>query len=177
MTFEQLYDIIQMPAEVEEGTWKRDDDTIVNEDGVQAYYVDGNEFPVTEEREAAEKTDCPVYREDGKLYYAFENDRRVLGRKDGKEMISFWVNLHPEEDNGAEMDVEKVAEQPDGSVLVWYGFYAEEPPSGILRASLRVDITQGEKSYPLEVPFSLTKSEPGAQRGMCRRATVGSATT
>lgn len=47
-------------------------------------------------------------------------------------------------------------------MLVWYGFYAEEPRLDILQVSLRVDITQDEKSYPLEVPFFLTKSE--AQR-------------
>lgn len=157
---EDVYDILQMPAEVDEGTWKWDDDTIVNQDGTQAYYVDGKEVPVPEGRETAEKADCPVYREDGKLYYTFENERRILGRKDGKEMIGFWVDLLLEEDSGTEMGVDNVTEQPDGSVLVWYSFYSEKPRSDILRVSLRVDITQDAKSYPLEVPFSLTKSEP-----------------
>lgn len=155
------------PTEVEQGTQESNfiegGMKIVNENGVQAYYVAGKEIPIPEGREAAMAEDCLIFREDGRLYYTNQEEMRV-SRKDEKEILGFEAILQPNaagdaaealfEDGGAMAEV-----QSDGSVLVWCDGYAEETLLDQLDLNLRIILQAGDDTRTLDIPFTLAKSE------------------
>ena len=151
-----------VPVELPEGTQATGDLEIINGSGAQALYIAGKEVPIPEGREAAEASDCPVYREDGKLYYTFQNEFRVEGRRDGKEILGFETSLYTAEDGAGcfsdGMTVDALA-QEDGSVLLWCDGYAEETLPDALDLNLRVTLWMGDDMRSLNIPFTLVKSE------------------
>lgn len=169
-----MYDVIWEPDEVATGTQESNiiegGVRIVNEGGVQAFYEAGVEVPIPEGREAAMAAGCMIFRENGKLYYTYQDAIRVKGRKDGKRVVGFDASLgltsnDPAQDalfDGMGGDAE---EQPDGSVLVWFDGIAERPLPEEIELKLTVWIwPNGEEDPSGEVldtiVFPLRKSEP-----------------
>ncbi|MBR1821994.1 MAG: hypothetical protein IJ769_10275 [Clostridia bacterium] len=170
---EDEYDVYWGPDEVPSGTQESNiiegGVKIVNEGGVQAYYEAGEEIPIPEGREAAMAASCLVFRENGKLYYTYQDAIRVTGRKDGKRIVGFDVDLRAVSDDPALDDLflsmgSEAQEQSDGSLLVWLDGIAEQPlPEEVeLKLTFRV-WPNGEEDWSDEVldelTFTLTKGE------------------
>lgn len=168
-----MYDVSWEPDEVETGTQESNiiegGVKIVNENGAQAYYEAGKEVPIPEGREAAMAAGCMIYREDGKLYYTYQDVIRVKGRKDGKRIVGFDMGLRstsndPAQDASFDGIGGDAEEQSDGSVLVWFDGIAERPLSDEIELELTVWIwPNGEEDPSGEVletiAFKLKKSE------------------
>ena len=150
------------PDEVPEGTQEAEWMRIVNENGAQALYIDGQEVPIPEGREAAKKQECPIYREDDRLYYTEVEFRRVESRRDGREILGFEPVLYPKGEGAASLigGMTSDAEvQSDGSVLVWCDGYAEKTLPDVLELNLRVILQVGDDTRSLDIPFTLKKGE------------------
>lgn len=168
-----MYDVSWEPDEVETGTQESNiiegGVKIVNESGVQAYYEAGKEVAIPEGREAAMAAGCMIYREDGKLYYTYQDVIRVKGRKDGKRIVGFDMGLRsisndPAQDASFDGIGGDAEEQSDGSVLVWFDGIAERPLSDEIELELTVWIWPNGEEDPSgevldEIAFKLKKSE------------------
>ena len=111
-----------------------------------------------------------MYLDGDALYYADQREFQVIDRKDGKEILGFDVGLRSTSDDAAQgtliegMGIE-AEEQPDGSVLVWFDAYAENPLPEDLELKLTIRIwPNGEENRRDEaldeITFALKKSEP-----------------
>ena len=142
---EDIYNIEDVPVEVGEGETQ-----IVTDKG--------------------EIIEIPTYEKDGVLYYADQYEMRILGRKDGREMIYYWPSIteadgEPNQGDGwvtgrffDSMDAE---EQPDGSVIVWCASTgAETARPDRLDVSVSAKISLDDEAVPLEsLNVTLVKTE------------------
>ena len=160
---EDEYIITSGPDEVPEGTQETEWLKIVNENGTQALYIDGQEVSIPEGFEAARKLECPIYREDGRLYYTEVEFRRVESRRDGRKILGFEPDLYPQGEGADSLTDAMTSDaeaQSDGSVLVWCDGYSEEALPDVLDLNLRVTLWEGDDMRSLDLPFKLVKSEP-----------------
>ncbi|MBQ8506989.1 MAG: hypothetical protein IJ466_06135 [Clostridia bacterium] len=153
-----------VPVEVPQGTQECETEAgkqiIVYEEEKQQLLVNGEEVQIPENREEANEKGLIAYKRDGKLYYADFEDFQVLGRRDGREMMGYWINIGV----GNElifMDTGDAREDADGSIIWWESGIADEmlDVSEIemhARAVVRID--DQEFSIP-EINFVLPKSE------------------
>ena len=159
---ENEYIITLGPDEVPEGTQETEWMRIVNENDEQALYIDGQEVPIPEGRAAAKKLECPIYREDDRLYYTEVEFRRVVSRRDGRKILGFEPVLYPKGEGADSLTdvMNSDAEvQSDGSALVWCDGYAEETLPDVLSLNLHVTLWVGDDMRSLDIPFTLVKSE------------------
>ena len=163
---EDLYVTDSLPVPVPEGSQSfvmggRNID-IVNENGVCSINVDGADTEIPDSNEEAIQNKLPVYEIDTTVYYADFFEPVVVGRKDGKKILDYWVSVIFE---NAQMMINsrEAYLQEDGSVLVWYdgfGFQGEKAPETL---SVKVSAWVGEddQRYTLsEIPFKLHPCEP-----------------
>lgn len=140
---------------------------IYNVESVPVEVGNGEVSITTDEGEVIE---IPTYEKDGKLYYADQFEFRVLGRKDGREMIYYWPHISEADgtpDQGDEwgtgifFDTMDAEEQPDGSVIVWCeATGAEFARPDRMDISVSTRITLNGEEIPLdEVPITLVKTE------------------
>lgn len=155
---EELYETRNGPARVLNGEGNI---SIVNSDGQNEVYIDGEKVEVPGDAATALEKGIPVYMEDGKLYYAEQFEVVVEGRKDGKTMISYWVEANVADDAGNHLDGMYVdaEEQPDGSILVWLDGFSEAGVSD--RAHVTVDVSVGEAESDCtldDIEFTIDKN-------------------
>jgi len=100
-----------------------------------------------------------VYTENGGYFYTF-NEFTVTGRKDGREILEYWVNTSFN-DARIEQNGGFAEEQADGSIIWWDSFIAdEELDVSELEMRVGADIGMGKTSYPIEeITIVLPKSE------------------
>lgn len=170
-TPEEIYDVRLSPAEaaIGEMEFERDGNVylVVNTETGHSMSINGEsaEFPASIEE--AEAAGIPLFVENDTLYYADQNEFEVLGRKDGRGIIGWWLSVDVLDEetgkvddsiDGTSMDAE---EQPDGSVLVWTDiiFNGEMRERVKLRVRCGVEVS-GEKYELSSVTFDLEKSEP-----------------
>lgn len=159
---ENEYIITLGPDEVPEGTQETEWMRIVNENDEQALYIDGQEVPIPEGRAAAKKLECPIYREDDRLYYTEVEFRRVVSRRDGRKILGFELVLYPKGEGAASLTGGMTSDaeaQSDGSVLVWCNGYAEKTLPDVLDLNLRVILQVGDDTRSLDIPFTMKKGE------------------
>ena len=158
-----------VPAEVAAGSQEIETDdgvyTIINEDepsllfnGVQI------EFPTS--WDAAQAANIPVYEENGALYYGDYREYRVLGRRDGRQAIDYWISAYTGDDR-LEIDSYDAEGQADGSVLVWCsGFAGEKLDVEEIEVHVIGEITvDGADTMLDEIAFILPKTD--AERRCC----------
>ena len=97
---------------------------------------------------------------------ANEQSMEVTSRRDGRRMIDYRLTLRLV-DAGASQLNELLAEarraegQPDGSVLVWFNGYGDQPLTGSLEMEIGGETTlDGETAKLGAVRFALTPVEP-----------------
>lgn len=125
---EEEYITETVPAEVAEGSQEIETDdgvyTIINE-AEHSLLFNGVpiEFPAS--WDAAQAANIPVYEENGAIYYGDYREYRVLGRRDGRQTIDYWISVYTGDDR-IELDAYDAEGQADGSVLVWCSGFADE---------------------------------------------------
>ncbi|MBE5773091.1 MAG: hypothetical protein E7337_04065 [Clostridiales bacterium] len=171
---EDIYDTQICAVEVAQGTQGIEMDgiyyEIINEEDEKAFRINGEDVEITTSQEEAEKLDMPVYIENGTMYETNVFDFKVIGRKDGKETIDWWLNTIIVDENAENaeelgegyksshsMDAE---EQPDGSVLVWSDRTANAALEDTVEVKVRAAVTVDGQKYALEdLVFDLEKCE------------------
>ena len=125
---EEEYITETVPAEVAEGSQEIETDdgvyTNINE-AEHSLLFNGVpiEFPAS--WDAAQAANIPVYEENGAIYYGDYREYRVLGRRDGRQTIDYWISVYTGDDR-IELDAYDAEGQADGSVLVWCSGFADE---------------------------------------------------
>lgn len=162
---EEYYDTVVVPVEFGEGAYSTEEQdgtsiTISNMNGEQHLLRNGEdvEFPAT--REEAMAKGLPVYRENGEIYYADLEERKALGRKDGRRMMDWWISMDTDDEMLSE-NTSDAQEQPDGSVLFWAEGYADEVlDRESIEVRLESQVELDGEIYELdEIRFQLPKSE------------------
>lgn len=163
--FPDVYDTECLPAEIGEGSMSETDDdgntvAIINEGGVQRLLVNDEEIPFPASREEAQQKDLPVYQQDGRLYYSDYMERRILGRKDGRKIMNYWLYMDTDEDKLSE-NTSDAREQEDGSILFWAeGMADEQLNRDEIEICIRGQVTLDGVNYPLDgLSARLPKSE------------------
>ena len=163
---EYLYVTDSIPVPVAEGRQSYVIDgqeiDIVNENGECTLYVDDviSEIPGSSE-EAIQKK-LPVYKIDTSVYYADFFEPVVVGRKDGKKILDYWISVIFEDAqmmiNSREAHLEE-----DGSVFVWYDGFGFTGESAHEKLSVKVEgwVSVDDVQYAFqEIPFELHPCEP-----------------
>lgn len=173
-TPEKLYSTEIRPVKAPEGTEGVEVDGIyyelINEADEKAFKINGEAVEIPNDQKTAEEKGYPVYVEDGVMYYADQFDFVVTGRKDGREMIYYWVNmsivgedaenaeaLGIEHDGSHSMDAEELA---DGSVLVWSDRNIFTSLPDTVKIKVRCGITvDGQEMKLDDLIFELDRTE------------------
>lgn len=155
-TPEDIYDIERVPAKVPEGRQTLQGDSgemeIVNEKGNISMSLNGENIEIPSTLEEAAERKIPVYVEDGTLYYADQFDFKIKGRKDGKEIVHYWVGAETigvDAENAEAMGEEiflntwNAEEQPDGSVIIWAKGTANQAMEDEIQLKFKCGIYRG----------------------------------
>ena len=158
---EELFETERVPLELAAGKQEFEMDgrsiRIVNGEDVRLL-VDGAEVEIPASAAEALAQNLPIYTADGRVYYADMEEYRVLGSRDGREILGYWplIRVEGESEDAEALGLESFFDtldaegQADGSVIVWASGYAEEP--------LNVDaltISCGARVYPSEETIEL----------------------
>ncbi|MGN1006157.1 MAG: hypothetical protein ACI4O8_06560 [Aristaeellaceae bacterium] len=160
---EEEYITETVPAEVAEGSQEIETDdgvyTIINE-AEHSLLFNGVpiEFPAS--WDAAQAANIPVYEENGAIYYGDYREYRVLGRRDGRQTIDYWISVYTGDDR-IELDAYDAEGQADGSVLVWCsGFADEKLDAEEIEAHVIGEISvDGVDTMLDEIAFTLPKTD------------------
>lgn len=152
-----------VPAEVMEGVQEQINEagveTIINENGVQRLLINGVEAEIPASREEAQQAGLPVYKEDGKLCYADYMDFRVLGRRDGKQMLGYWIGMETSDEMITQDTSNTLSE---GSDIIWWcsGTAGEVLNADAVEVQVQGEISLNGDPVSMEaITFTLPKSE------------------
>ena len=167
-TPEDVYITESVPAEFGKGGneihSERGVMSITNTPGNQQLLINGEGVEIPTDREIALEKGLPVYLNNGTLCYTELDDSRVLGRRDGRETIGYWIDVAVGDDLIVP-DISDVQEQEDGSIVWWQSGIADEVldvDSIEVHVSARLyegDETGAEKAAVDEISFTLHKAE------------------
>lgn len=144
------------------------------------YILEERFVPVTEDVDEARYCEWlgvtpeeAFFEKDGVKYFANQADLAVLGRRDGKAVISYDIDA--ELTGGEDWDVDPTnyldrwdgEAQPDGSVILWGSGFSETPMGDAMALSVGCsvsadgeDAATGDNALRLpEIPVTLVKSE------------------
>ena len=161
-----------VPAEVAAGSQEIETDdgvyTIINE-AEHSLLFNGTQIEFPASWDAAQAANIPVYEENGALYYGDYREYRVLGRRDGRQTIDYWISAYTGDDR-LEIDSYDAEGQADGSVLVWCsGFAGEKLDVEEIEVHVTGEITvDGADTMLDEIAFTLPKTD--AERRCCLQA-------
>ena len=169
---EELFETERVPVELAKGEQEFEVDgkmiRIVNGKDVRLL-VDGAEAAIPASAEEALAQNLPIYTMDGKVYYADMEEYRVLGSRDGREILHYWPLIRVEgESQDAEalglenfFDTMDAESQVDGSVIVWASGYAEEALDlDALTISCGAKVYPGDQTVELDaLTLNLPRSE------------------
>ena len=141
---------------------------IVNGEDVRLL-VDGAEVEIPASAAEALAQNLPIYTADGRVYYADMEEYRVLGSRDGREILDYWplIRVEGEAEDAEALGLESFFDtldaetQADGSVIVWASGYAEEPLDvNALTISCGAKVYQGDETIELDaLTLTLPRSE------------------
>ena len=169
---EELFETERVPVELEEDEQEFEMDgkmiRIVNGEDVHLL-VDGVEAAIPGSAEEALAQNLPIYMADGRVYYADMEEYRVLGSRDGREILGYWplIRVEGESEDAEALGLENFFDtmdaeyQADGSVIVWASGYVEEPLNvDALTISCGAKVYQDEKTIELDaLTLKLPRSE------------------
>ena len=133
--------------------------TIINTKDEQKVLLNGVEVEIPESREEAQEAGLPVYSADGRLWYADFEEYRVLGRRDGKQLLDYWVSM---EINDERIDLDVIDTREDGSDILWWAsaMANEILDVNALEIKAQGEIYQDDMLIPMgAITFTLPKSE------------------
>ena len=161
-TPEDIYDIERVSTKVPEGRQTLKDDSgeleIINENGKISVLLNGESIEIPSTLEEATERKIPVYVEDGTLYYADQFDFKIKGRKDGKEIVRYWVGAETmgvDAENAEAMGEEiflntwNAKEQPDGSVIIWAKGTANQAMEDEIQLKFKCGIYRGDDAQEI----------------------------
>ena len=167
-TPEDIYITESAPAEFGEGSSEiHSEDGVIsisNTSGSPQLLINGKEVEIPTDREVALEKGLPVYLNNGALCYTELNDFRVLGRRDGRETIGYWIDVTVGDDL-IFPNISDAQEQEDGSIVWWQSGVADEVlnvDSIEIQVSAQLyegDETGDAKPAVNEISFTLPKSE------------------
>lgn len=163
-TPEDTYITETVPAEVAEGSQVIETDdgafTIINEASEHRLLLGDEEIAFPGSWDEAQETGIPVYEEDGALYYGDYREYRVLGRRDGRKTIDYWLSMYTSDDR-LDLDTYDAEGQPDGSVLFWgSGMSSELLDADEIEVHVMGEISvDGQDIQMDEVQFKLPRTE------------------
>ncbi len=130
--------------------------TIVNQNGRQSLLMNDVETRIPESEEEAIAQNLPVFAMDGKLYFADQREFRVIGRKDGREIIGYAPQFSFSDTRMQEWSGDARGEA-DGSAIIWQYAIADAPlDEDAITATVGASITDVEgNAVPLE-PLTVT---------------------
>ena len=165
---DDIYIAESFPAEFGEGSNEiHSEDGVIsisNTPGNQQLLINGEPVEIPTDREDALEKGLPVYLNNGTLCYTELNDFRILGRKDGRETIGYWIDVTVGDDL-IFPDISDAQEQEDGSIVWWQSGIADEVlnvDSIEIHVNARLyegDETGNAKEAINEISFTLPKSE------------------
>ena len=169
---EELFETERVPVELAAGEQEFEMDgrsiRIVNGEDVRLL-VDGAEVEIPASAEEALAQNLPIYTADGRIYYADMEEYRVLGSRDGREILGYWplIRVEGETEDAEALGLESFFDtldaetQADGSVIVWASGYAEEPLDvNALTISCGVKVYPGDETIELDaLTLTLPRSE------------------
>jgi len=133
--------------------------TVINENGEQKLLLNGEEVEIPASREAAQEAGLIVYRSDGKLWHADFEEFRVQGRRDGKQLLGYWISMDTSDDrltqNTADVRV-------DGDSIVWWGsgIASEQMDANEIEVRVLGDVVLDDEMIRMdEICFMLPKNE------------------
>ena len=133
--------------------------TIINENAC-GLLLNGAPIEIPGSWDEAQAANIPAYAENGVLYYGDYREFRILGRRDGRKTIDYWVSAYTGGDR-LEIDTYNAEGQADGSVLVWAsGFAGGELDAEEIEVHLMGEIcVEGEDMMLDEIAFTLPKTD------------------
>ena len=169
---EELFETERVPLELAAGEQEFEMDgrsiRIVNGEDVRLL-VDGAEVEIPASAAEALAQNLPIYTADGRVYYADMEEYRVLGSRDGREILDYWplIRVEGEAEDAEALGLESFFDtldaetQSDGSVIVWASGYAEEPLDvNALTISCGAKVYQGDETIELDaLTLTLPRSE------------------
>ncbi len=161
---EELYVTEDLPVPVPDGSMfvieRGREIEICNENGECVLIVDGEQTDIPTSKETAVQMQLPVYTMDGRAYYAGMFDSVVIGRKDGKQIIDYWVSVIFD-DVEMMMNSREALLQADGSVLIWYdGFQNGEMPENLQVTVKSHTAVKGDVQTLDDIAFGMHLCEP-----------------
>ena len=160
---EDTYIRERVPVEIVGGTHELESEsgmqTVINENGEQKLLLNGEEVEIPASREAAQEAGLIVYRADGKLWHADFEEFRVQGRRDGKQLLGYWISMDTSDDrltqNTADVRV-------DGDSIVWWGsgIASELMDANEIEVRVLGDVVLDDEMIRMdEIRFMLPKNE------------------
>ena len=163
-TPEDTYITETIPAEVAEGSQVIETDdgvyTIINEADSHRLLLDDVEIDFPANWDEAQAMGIPVYEDGGTLYYGDYREYRVLGRRDGRKNLDYWITAYTGDDR-LDLNSYHAEGQPDGSVLFWGSGIADEMLDlREIEVHVRAEVQVDGEDVPLdEIVFDLPKTE------------------
>lgn len=151
---EDIYDVEVGPAWVGTGTHRMEwmdgiACTIINDADDKRLLMDGVEVEIPAAMEEAQARGLPIFQSDGRLCF-LQPEVRVLGRKDGRETIGYWINVQST-DGALELDTGEVEEQADGSVIARMSGMAKRPlDADEIELAVDASLSLDGKAVPLQ---------------------------
>lgn len=151
---EDIYDVEVGPAWVGAGTHRMEwmdgiACTIINDADDKRLLMDGVEVEIPAAMEEAQARGLPIFQSDGRLCF-LQPEVRVLGRKDGRETIGYWINVQST-DGALELDTGEVEEQADGSVIARMSGMAKRPlDADEIELAVDASLSLDGKAVPLQ---------------------------
>ena len=163
-TPEDTYITETIPAEVAEGSQVIETDdgvyTIINEADSHRLLLDDVEIDFPSDWDEAQAMGIPVYEDGDTLYYGDYREYRVLGRRDGRKNLDYWITAYTGDDR-LDLNSYHAEGQPDGSVLFWGSGIADEMLDlREIEVHVRAEVQVDGEDVPLdEIVFDLPKTE------------------
>lgn len=167
-TPEDVYVTEIIPAEFGEGNEEIQSEngvmSIINTSGSQQLLINGEAVEIPTDREVALQKGLPVYLNNGTLCYTELDDFRVLGRRDGRETIGYWIHVTVDDDLIIP-DTSNAQEQEDGSIVWWQSGIADEALNvDSIEVHVSAQLYEGDETGNVkpvvnDISFTLPKSE------------------
>lgn len=147
--------------DVDEYGWSSDEGEylLTKKNGEWEFTLNGEKAEMAGSIEEACERGMMFFEQDGKVYYSYTNCN-VLGRKDGKEILDYWVHGYTEDDL-VTLDTGDVREEEDGSIIWWMsGMAYDVIDAKEVTVNVGANVQLGNETYAMdEISFTLDKSE------------------
>lgn len=160
---EDTYIRERVPVEIVGGTHELESEsgmqTVINENGEQKLLLNGEEVEIPASREAAQEAGLIVYRADGKLWHADFEEFRVQGRRDGKQLLGYWISMDTSDDRLTQNTADA---RVDGDSIVWWGsgIASELMDANEIEVRVLGDVVLDDEMIRMdEIRFMLPKNE------------------